>query len=518
MTNRKKFIYNGILLTAVGLAIKTVNLFFGAFISREIGAEALGLYTLIGTVYSFAITFATSGINLTVTRLVASSVGEGKADEIPRIMRNSVIYSLIFSGASSLVLFFGSEYFALTVLKEARAAVPLRILSASLIPISLSAVISGYFIGVRRIVRNSAVQVGAQVFKIFLTVFFVLKTAPYGVEYAVSALCISTSLTELIAFAIAFLQYIFEPKREKKPDYTSRFSDVTDMALPLAFSTYIRSALLTVEHVLIPLCLRKKLNSESEALASYGLLHGMALPAVLYPMSPLSSFSGLLVPEFAEELARGGSERLKRIAEKVISTTLIYSIPTSVFIYLFSEEIGYVMYSSYDAGFYIAVLAPVLPIMYLDHVTDAMLKGIGEQVYSMWVNISDSLLSVVLVWFLISRLGIAGYAVVIIVMEAYNFILSLIRLKKRIKFRINVFRSLVFPLLAALFSAIASDKIFDISGRLTTPLWLVLKIVFAVSLYLALYLFSNLVFNGKKRETKEKCKNKRGKSLKNAKI
>ena len=91
MTNRKKFIYNGILLTIVGLAIKTVNLAFNAFISREVGAEALGLYTLIGTVYSFAITFATSGINLTVTRLVASVVGSGTKGEIRRIMQHATL-------------------------------------------------------------------------------------------------------------------------------------------------------------------------------------------------------------------------------------------------------------------------------------------------------------------------------------------------------------------------------------------------------------------------------------------
>ena len=34
-------------------------------------------------------------------------------------------------------------------------------------------------------------------------------------------------------------------------------------------------------------------------------------------------------------------------------------------------------------------------------ITDAILKGVGEQVFSMWVNITDSLLSVALVWILI---------------------------------------------------------------------------------------------------------------------
>ena len=100
----------------------------------------------------------------------------------------------------------------------------------------------------------------------------------------------------------------------------------------------------------------------------------------------------------------------------------------AVVLVVFSEELGYIIYNSYEAGRFVAILAPIVPLMYLDHVTDSMLKGIGEQVFSMWVNITDSALSVALVWFLIPKMGILGYALVIIIMEAYNFILSYFRL------------------------------------------------------------------------------------------
>jgi O-antigen/teichoic acid export membrane protein len=133
--------------------------------------------------------------------------------------------------------------------------------------------------------------------------------------------------------------------------------------------------------------------------------------------------------------------------------------------------------------------------MYLDHVTDAMLKGVGEQVYSMWVNISDSLLSVFLIWILLPKMGISGYAVVIIVMEGYNFLLSFFRLKKRVKFSIKTLFSFALPLLEALLSALVSDSIFEFSGKLTSPILLVAKIVFAVCLFLALNLLENLIFN-----------------------
>jgi stage V sporulation protein B len=209
-------------------------------------------------------------------------------------------------------------------------------------------------------------------------------------------------------------------------------------------------------------------------------------------MSPLSSFAGLLVPEFAEDMSAGRWERMNMLATKAINATFSYSIISAVFLFLFSEELGYVIYNSYDAGFYISTLAFVVPIMYLDHVTDFMLKGIGEQVFSMWINISDSLLSVLLVWFLIPRMGIMGYAAVILIMEGYNFALSFYRLKRKINFRINYISSFLIPLIISILSASVTAKIFQFGGSTSQPLWLIFKMVFA--LCIVIFAFSLMQF------------------------
>lgn len=488
--NRKRFFINGIMLTAVALAVRTVGMLFNSYITRTVGAEGIGLYTLIATVYGFAVTFATSGLNLTVTRLVASDIGENEGRGVRRIMKNSLIYALIFSITATVVLFAFAPYFAERVLGDGRTVIPLRILAASLIPIALSSLFGGYFVGVRRVSHNAVVQLLGQIFKIGVTAALVLHFASHGISAAVIALCLSTSVTEIFAFAVAFVQYLFDKRKCKKGDtgVPRRFSDVTSMALPLALSAYIRSALLTLEHILIPKRLRERGDTLSESLSAYGVLHGMALPLITYPLSPLSSFSGLLVPEFAESMAKGEWARLERIATEAVGATLTYASVCAVLVSTFSEELGYVLYGSYGAGHYIALLAPVIPIMYLDHVTDSMLKGIGEHVYSMWVNIADSTLSVVLVWVLIPVMGISGYAVVIVAMEAFNFILSAHRLHKRIRFRVHPVKTVLLPLACALVGARLTRALFVMNGAEATAPALVMKLVFSVCVFAALYI------------------------------
>ena len=487
MSRRRRFFINGILLTVVGLSIRSVSLAFNSFITKAVGAEGIGLFTLIMNIYAFAITFATSGISLTVTRLTAEAQGEGRGAQCRKIMRNAVLYCLFFSVAASLVTFLFAEQFSVRFVGDDRGEIPLKILSFSLIPLSLSSAFGGYFVGVKRVGKNAFMQVLAQVFKIAVTLLCVFTFSGDSVS-TVIALTLSITLTEIFCFLVLFIEYVFDRRKNKGDGVRkARFTDVTEMALPLAFSAYIRSLLITLEHTLIPRGLYKRGESVAEALASYGILHGMVVPMLLYPMAVLTSFAGLLVPEFAESMARGERGRMSRLAGEALESTLAYATAASVIIYFFAEELGFVMYDSYEAGRYISLMSFVIPIMYLDHVADSMLKGIGEHVYSMWVNIMDAALSVLLVWFLIPRMGIGGYALIIVIMEGFNFILSIGRLHKKIPFKVNFLRAFIFPLVAAIISVAISKSLFIMCGKEASALWFFLKLLFAICIFIAAY-------------------------------
>ena len=58
MAKLKQFVWNGILITLGSLLIRTVSVSFNVYLSNRVGAVAMGLFTLISTVYGFAITVA----------------------------------------------------------------------------------------------------------------------------------------------------------------------------------------------------------------------------------------------------------------------------------------------------------------------------------------------------------------------------------------------------------------------------------------------------------------------------
>jgi stage V sporulation protein B len=157
-----------------------------------------------------------------------------------------------------------------------------------------------------------------------------------------------------------------------------------------------------------------------------------------------------LVPEVAESVARGDRERVARLAGRVISPVLLFSFGVAGIMACFGYELGEAVYGSREAGFYIRVLAPLIPIMYVDSTVDAFLKGMGEQVYSMNVNIIDAGTSVLLVWLLLPRMGLWGYVVAIYVTETLNTTLSLCRMLRMSGMRVRLWRMVFGPILCAL--------------------------------------------------------------------
>ncbi len=510
MNRFKRFVVSGLIVTVVSLAVRAVSVSFNVYLSNKIGAVAMGIFTLISTVYGFAVTVATSGIGLATTKLVAEATDEKgqKTATVRCTVQKCVIYALGFSSAATLVLFVLSPWIGESVLHEIHTVKPLQAMALSLIPLSLSSVFSGYFIGVRRVYKNAAVVIVGQAVRIFGCVFLFALLGADDVESA----CLSIALGAVAAEAISlFLQFIFylaeTPKATEKKIASCEGRTIKKKllatALPVAFSAYVRSALVTIEHLLIPWGLERSGASRDVSLAAYGTVHSMVFPLVLFPSAISGSFAGLLVPEIAEANAKGDSARIERIIERVFATVLVFAIGTAGIFACFSEELSRVIYPETNAAKFILMIAPLVPVMYLDTSVDSILKGLGEQVYCMGVNIADAMLSVILVWMLLPALGIHGYIVTVYFTEIVNATFSIARLLRVTKIKAHPLRWLGKPLLCIVASAsIVRFFIARFNILVNTPFSLGVQITLTISIYLFLLMVTKNLMLTKKEKKK----------------
>ncbi len=461
MKKAKQFFLNAGLLAAVSILLRLLSVSFNTFVSAKIGAEGMGLFTLTMSIFGLAVTVATSGVHLAAVRLTAQALEQGE-DRRP-LMRGCFLYSLLFGGFAGITLFAFSTPVGVYLLSDARTVPALRLLSLSLPALSLSTALSGYFLGVRKVYKNGIISLFEQFVKMALTAALLLLFAPAGVEYACLALVAGAVVSEGLSLLLGFLLYITEKAQKETPSALPALSRVAKIALPVAWGSYARQGLLTAEHLAIPWGLKKNGASGGAALASYGVLHGMVFPLVLFPSAILSAFASLLIPEFTEAHTKGDLPHIRRMTEKVLSASLFFSLGVSGIFLGFSHEIGHAFYPGTEAGRQLSYIAPLIPVMYLDSAVDAMLKGLGEQVHCMKINIADSALSLLLVFLLLPSLGLRGYFIVLYVCELVNAALSLCRLLSVTGLRLSPLRLVAKPVLAVIL-ATAAVRFFSAFG------------------------------------------------------
>ncbi len=491
MKKVRRFMINALIMAGVAILMRTIGVSYNVWLSNKIGAECMGLYSLVMSVYSFAVTLACSGVNLAAVRLTAENGSHGK-----NVMGKCILYAALFGFGTGILIFLSADFIGNNIFNDVRTINSLRAFSFSLPAIALSSALNGYFNGVRRVYKSAFVQVTEQFLRIGFISYLVLLFLPDGIESACYAVVLGGVISEILSFAVIFTLYIFDKKihfgNMSLPQFVqaspSRLSDVSKIALPVAIGSYARSALVTIEHIAIPWGLKRCGISPEIALASYGILHGMVFPLIFFPSAVLGAFAGLLIPEIAESHACGDNKRICYIANRVFSVSLIFSIGVSAVFISFGGQFGESLYSGIEAGVYIRLIAPLIPVMYLDSAVDAMLKGLGEQVHSMKINIADAAVSVLLVLILVPQMGIYGYIITVFVCEIMNGALSICRLIKSTSVTARPLEWLIKPALCA-FCAMGGGKLLMLMFGGSYILW----IVVSAAGYIILILFSEVI-------------------------
>lgn len=430
-TRAKELFWNAMLLTAASLFMRTVGVSFQVVVSGRVGAEAMGLFSILSGVYGFALTLATSGIHLGVTRMTVAAMESGNRARVGGILRRATVYAIAFGSLASVLLFSFAEPIGRFWLKDARTISSLRLLAITLPLIALSSAWGGYFSAMRRPWKNATVQVFEQTVKIGVTIYLLTFYFAEDVESACRILVLGGAVAEVFSFLLEWILYRVDKRKHLGKEIFHQAGDgkkLLSITLPIAATAYIRSGLITLQHILIPEGLRQSGASHAAALVAYGNIQSMALPVILYPAALMYSFSGLLVPELAEAEVHDHRRHIHYMISRVWSLSLLFSFGVAGVLICFSQEIGAALYPGSEAGYYIRILAPLIPIMYLDTATDAMMKGLGEQLYSMKINIADAALSLLLVLLLIPRFGILGYIITIYVSELFNTVCSITHL------------------------------------------------------------------------------------------
>ncbi len=428
MKTLKIFVLNTFILLISSVILQVITLFFNIYISNSIGEEAVGVFSLVMSVYAFGITLASAGINIATTRVVAEELACKNEVGAKTAAKKCLFFSLIFGLGASLIFFIFSDFITVNCLHNRINKNVVYLICIALPFISMSSAINGYFTAVRRVYKNAIAKFGEEFVKIACAITFFNYFMPNSASSACYALILADVISEISSFLHLYILYLRDKHgsllESRYKDLESYNKRILRIAIPVALTSYLRSGLSTIKQLIIPSSLQRSGMNASNSLISYGIVNGMAMPIIMFPVILVTSFSGLLIPEFSRYYAQGRYKKIRSVSSIILICTLIFSLIVALFIFFFADQLSNLIYHKTEIAKYLRILAPLIVVMYLDIVIDGILKGLDAQVDVMIINVFDCIVSIAFIYFLVPILGFSGYIISIFISEVIDFTLS----------------------------------------------------------------------------------------------
>ncbi len=417
--------YSALMLTGVNLLLRMVSTSFQVFLSGRIGAAGIGLLQLVLSVGGLTMTAGIAGVRTATMYLTAEELGRKRPGNVCWVLSGCVLYSILCSGAVGISVYLTAPIIAKNWIGDVRAVDAIRLFAAFLPVSCLTGVMTGYFTAANRIGTLAAVEVAEQFCSMAVTVTLLNFWAGTDPSKACQSVVFGGCAGALLTLScLVILRHREHSPTSPRIPIAHRLADT---AVPLALADDLKAGISTVENLMVP---KRLALYAANPLALFGTVCGMVFPILMFPAAILFGLTELLIPELARCNAAGSRERIRYIMHRSLRVTLIYGTICSGILFLAAPELCNALYGSTEAGQFLRWFAPLAVMLYCDIITDAMIKGLGQQKASVRYNILTSTMDVALLFFLLPKYGIRGYFFSFLVTHLLNFGLSIRRLMK----------------------------------------------------------------------------------------
>ncbi len=506
MKKKNQLIIGAFILTLAGLFCRFAGFFYRIFLSHQLGAEGMGIYQLVFPAYGICMALCCSSIQTALSRFIAGETA--KTEEHTASTRKSPLRQRLSPGCknrrtyflcalalslglalcSALALYLFADVIALNLLGEVRCA-PLLQVMALAVPVCAShACIVGYYYGLQKTNVPALAQIIEQIARmgsVFLIYQAVQLSGPdFQVIHAVYGLVIG----EIVS--LVFCLFCFGPLMAKErpcegtgDPFSSCMGKLLYLAVPMTANRLILSLMQSGEAVLIPGRLKLFGMEQSEALALFGTLTGMALPFILFPSTLINSLSAMLLPEVAKAQAADNQTRIRHTSNLSIRLSLFLGILCLGVFSFFGEALGEVVFESETAGRFITQMSFLCPFLYLSMTLGSIINGLGKTNVTFIHSLLSLGVRLFVITFVMPRLGITAYFYGLLASEILLTGLHLGYLHKTFGLRLNLYEYVLKPafiLLPVCFTTALWQNIIrsknnlpEIAGYLLAGVWFV---------------------------------------------
>ena len=450
-------------MTLLSLAVQTIGMVFNVMLSQKTGTAAVGLMSLIFSLFSFIMVLANGNILTSTSRFVSEARGAGHSN-FSRIMKYSLTFSFCLSMTFAVISFLLAELIGEKYLGSSEMSAAIRFIALSLPFASAGSCIKGFFHGIRMVdipMKGDLLEFAAKWSALFGGLLLFGGTERF---YAVTAASILAG--EFISFCYYVRNYLIQYRIFKgmppctAPLLTDTPVNYLKSVFPILISGYVQMLLSSANELLVPTALLSYSRSTEEALSCYGCFEAMIIPAIFFPSAVIGSLAGIIIPEAA--LANRSPDpdirrkRLCSLTDSVFVKVFTYAFFIAALFLFGGKTLGSVMCPENSlVSSSLVILAPVIPFIYMEIVLEGLLKGMGLQNFSTVNSFFEYAARIACVIIFVEQIGFGGVIVSYYASNVISNIARIIKVCKECGLSFDPMRYCVKPLISGLLCCIA---------------------------------------------------------------
>lgn len=440
---------------------KALSFIYRIILSRSIGAEGLGIYQICLSVFSVFLTAASSGIPVTVSRLIAKNTATGNVKGKHAVVTAGILCTLLFTVPAALIMFLARDLYAF--LFPDRDCVDIFIwLLPGLILTSIYAIMRGSFWGNKQFLPYSIIELAENAVMVACGCVLIsfAHTAKGGAKMAIIAVLISY----IFSFAASLFWYFLKGGKIVNPK--PQFKPLVKAAAPVTAMRTSTSLLNSCVAMFLPALLSRACGYTSgEALALYGTVIGMSVPMLMIPNSLIGSIAVVVAPEMSENFYAKRNDLLKRDIERTVKSSILIATVIIPVMFTLGKDIGILFYASELSGSVMSRFSFLMLPMCISMITTTILNSLNFEVRTLIYFFIGAIAMIGTILGLTHVLGINAYMVGLTLAYTVTAVLNLKLLKKTcpgINYAGYLFKSFAICAAACLFGRLLSNLFVNI--------------------------------------------------------
>lgn len=433
------------LITFFTIITRFLGFVFRVYLSREIGAEALGIFQVALSVFMVLVTFVASGLPLVISKISARLTTNGQVKEERAMVTTALIIGVITASITCLIVLLFRNLLGY-IFTDERCIILLIILLPAVIFNAIYSTFRGYLWGHSNYFGLCIAELFEQIVRIIICVIM-LAGAITIMDGAITASVSLTIACALSAIFVTVLYFVYGGKLSKPRGYTC---ELLKTSTPITSVRLASSLIQPIIAIIIPLRLVASGLTSSEAMSLFGIAMGMTLPFLFIPSALIGSLGMALVPDLSSASVQQDTKHVKnRISQSIIITTFI----SCFFVPLYmgaGENIGIFFYDNALSGQLLVCSAWIMIPIGITSITSAILNALGYELKSMKNYIIGSILMLLGIWLLPQFIGIHSVIVSMGVCMTISSILNIRMISKVTSTKVEIVKQLMIMLAISL--------------------------------------------------------------------